>query len=339
MKIGVIGDDFTGSSDAANTLARAGGRGRCSMPACPRTRRRRDRRGGDRAQDPLGRRRPRRWRSRWPPAAGWRRTAPADRLQILLDLRFHARGQHRPGRRGAARRARRGRWRWSARPSRPPGGRSTRAISSSHDRLSERVGHGEAPADADDRPRLSAAGSATRRGCRSGTCRSRRCARTRDGGAGASGGRGARLVVADAIDDADLLRLGRAARGHRLVTGGSGILLGLPANFGIEPGAAARAFAGRERTGRWCWPAAARRRRCRQVARLCRGHPVLRLDGRGRAGAGGGAGAGARLRGGEPRRRRRWSTSSDDPGGGGRGAGAPWPRAAGGGLRGDLRRG
>ena len=26
MKIGVIGDDFTGSSDAANTLARAGAR-------------------------------------------------------------------------------------------------------------------------------------------------------------------------------------------------------------------------------------------------------------------------------------------------------------------------
>ena len=45
---------------------------------------------------------------------------------------------------------------------------------------------------------------------------------------------GPRLIVADAIEDEDLFRLGRLARGHRLVTGGSGIAMGLPANFGIE---------------------------------------------------------------------------------------------------------
>ncbi|MEJ0040688.1 MAG: 3-oxo-tetronate kinase [Gammaproteobacteria bacterium] len=42
---------------------------------------------------------------------------------------------------------------------------------------------------------------------------------------------GHRLVVTDAIADEDLLALGAAATGHRLVTGGSGIALGLPRNF------------------------------------------------------------------------------------------------------------
>ena len=37
--------------------------------------------------------------------------------------------------------------------------------------------------------------------------------------------------VADALTDADLLTLGAAAADHRLVTGGSGIALGLPVNF------------------------------------------------------------------------------------------------------------
>jgi uncharacterized protein YgbK (DUF1537 family) len=41
----------------------------------------------------------------------------------------------------------------------------------------------------------------------------------------------ARLVVCDAIRDADLLALGVAADGLKLVTGGSGIAMGLPDNF------------------------------------------------------------------------------------------------------------
>lgn len=51
---------------------------------------------------------------------------------------------------------------------------------------------------------------------------------------------GSRLIVADAIANSDLLVLGRAARNHRLVTGGSGIAMGLPANFGIAPRAPER---------------------------------------------------------------------------------------------------
>jgi 3-dehydrotetronate 4-kinase len=42
---------------------------------------------------------------------------------------------------------------------------------------------------------------------------------------------GRRLLVTDAVVDADLIDIGEAIAEHRLVTGGSGIALGLPANF------------------------------------------------------------------------------------------------------------
>jgi uncharacterized protein YgbK (DUF1537 family) len=56
--------------------------------------------------------------------------------------------------------------------------------------------------------------------------------------------RGVVLVVADAIMDADLLELGAAAAEARLITGGSGIALGLPRNFirkGLAKGGAVQA--------------------------------------------------------------------------------------------------
>jgi uncharacterized protein YgbK (DUF1537 family) len=43
--------------------------------------------------------------------------------------------------------------------------------------------------------------------------------------------RGVAYGVADAIDDRDLEVIGAAAAGHRLITGGSGVALGLPGNF------------------------------------------------------------------------------------------------------------
>lgn len=46
---------------------------------------------------------------------------------------------------------------------------------------------------------------------------------------------GHRFVVVDAIRDEDLLAIGRAARDLKLLTGGSGVALGLPANFGCKP--------------------------------------------------------------------------------------------------------
>lgn len=42
-------------------------------------------------------------------------------------------------------------------------------------------------------------------------------------------------AIVDAIRDADLLTIGAAARGLPLLCGGSGIALGLPANFGAQP--------------------------------------------------------------------------------------------------------
>lgn len=41
------------------------------------------------------------------------------------------------------------------------------------------------------------------------------------------------LVVVDAITDDNLLEIGKAAKGCKLITGGSGAALGLPANFGL----------------------------------------------------------------------------------------------------------
>ncbi len=43
--------------------------------------------------------------------------------------------------------------------------------------------------------------------------------------------RGERLVIADAVSDADLVEIGRACAGAPLLTGGSGIAIGLPENF------------------------------------------------------------------------------------------------------------
>lgn len=47
---------------------------------------------------------------------------------------------------------------------------------------------------------------------------------------------GRRLVVCDAVTDADLLQLGAAAKGHVLISGGSGLALGLPKNHGCARG-------------------------------------------------------------------------------------------------------
>jgi uncharacterized protein YgbK (DUF1537 family) len=87
---------------------------------------------------------------------------------------------------------------------------------------------------------------------------------------------GERLIVADAIGDLDLIELGRAARGHRLVTGGSGIASGLPSNFGIQPGSLA-AFSGVK------GPAIVLSGSCSnathaQVAAYSQRHPSTRID-------------------------------------------------------------
>ncbi|MCF3641216.1 four-carbon acid sugar kinase family protein, partial [Rhizobium sp. TRM95111] len=54
---------------------------------------------------------------------------------------------------------------------------------------------------------------------------------------------GKRMLIVDAVTDDQLRAIGKAAAGLRLVTGGSGVAIGLPANFGFTSGAgAARPF-------------------------------------------------------------------------------------------------
>ncbi|MEM1075767.1 MAG: 3-oxo-tetronate kinase [Pseudomonadota bacterium] len=50
---------------------------------------------------------------------------------------------------------------------------------------------------------------------------------------------GKKLIVVDAIRDEDLMVIGAAAAELPLVSGGSGVAMGLPANFGCQPGAPA----------------------------------------------------------------------------------------------------
>jgi uncharacterized protein YgbK (DUF1537 family) len=57
---------------------------------------------------------------------------------------------------------------------------------------------------------------------------------------------GQRHVVVDAFHDDHLRALGRAVRGHKLLTGGSALAMGLPANFGIQP---TQADAGKQTVG------------------------------------------------------------------------------------------
>ena len=172
---------------------------------------------------------------------------------------------------------------------------------------------------------------------RSGTCRSRRCAAMPGAALARLAAEGARLVVADAIDDGDLLRLGRAARGHRLVTGGSGILLGLPANFGIAPGAGSAAFAGRAGPG-LVLAGSCSAATLRQVAAYARGHPTLRLAAEDALDTEATLARAIGFHRGEPR-----GGADGDlerrAGGGRGGAGAARGRAAGGALRGRSSRG
>ena len=53
---------------------------------------------------------------------------------------------------------------------------------------------------------------------------------------------GVAIAIVDALCNDDLLRLGAALKDMPLVTAGSGVAIGLPANFGIEPATAAAAL-------------------------------------------------------------------------------------------------
>ncbi|MFC5586818.1 3-oxo-tetronate kinase [Nitratireductor kimnyeongensis] len=90
---------------------------------------------------------------------------------------------------------------------------------------------------------------------------------------------GCRLVVADAVDDEDLKILGKALAGLRLITGGSGIALGLPANFrdaGLLSGARSSGAVAAGPVVALCGSCSAASQR--QVAAHLSSHPGLALD-------------------------------------------------------------
>lgn len=95
----------------------------------------------------------------------------------------------------------------------------------------------------------------------------------------ASAARGERLVIVDAIADADLIAIGRACAQSPLLTGGSGIAMGLPANFiggGLASGRGG-VFApvpGPEAV----LAGSCSRATLEQIAVHARAHPVMALD-------------------------------------------------------------
>ena len=161
------------------------------------------------------------------------RRRAADLLQVLLDLRFHAARQHRAGGRRAARRPRR-------RPRhRLPGLPDQRAhrlqgAPLRRRRAARALGHAQPPADA--HAGLQSRGGAGRAdappggagGARDGA-RGRRC-RPPTPSTGCREA-GTRHAVVDAIADEDLMAIGTACADLPLMTGGSGVAMGLPANF------------------------------------------------------------------------------------------------------------
>lgn len=93
----------------------------------------------------------------------------------------------------------------------------------------------------------------------------------------AEGGAGRRLVVVDAVEDSDLLTIGRASREAVLVTGGSGIALGLPENFRGQRMPARSEPAGVAGPGCVLSGSCSTMSR-RQVAAYEASHPVLQVD-------------------------------------------------------------
>ena len=213
-----------------------------------------------------------------------RRGRAADLLQVLLDLRLHAGRQHRPGRRRAARRARRG---LHDRLPGVPGERphDLQGPSLRRRRAAVRLADEGPPAHADDRREPGARARSGRRSARSGSSRTRPSRR----GAGRDP-RALRRAPSRGHRLRDRRRARRRGpdgdrRGVRatspLVTAGSGVALGLPQNFlaaGLmQPRADAGelpAAGGKPAVLAGSCSAATRQ----QVARMAARHPAYALD-------------------------------------------------------------
>jgi uncharacterized protein YgbK (DUF1537 family) len=86
------------------------------------------------------------------------------------------------------------------------------------------------------------------------------------------------IAIVDAIDDEDLRTIGKAVSNFRLVTGGSGVALGLPANFGFRPGASPVATAAPEGRAVVLAGSCSTATRRQVAVALAAGHAGLRLD-------------------------------------------------------------
>ena len=232
--LGAIADDFTGATDLCNTLVRRGMR-TVQLIDVPRPA----------TSVPDAEAVVIALKSRTVPAAeaiekslaalAWLQGGgrAADPVQILLDLRFDRCRQYRPGGRSADGRARRRLHACSARRSRS-GADDLSRLSVRRRRAAVRIGHARPPADADARPdpgagvaaaepRPGRAGAAIRRGARRRRHPRRLCR--------AAAATAFAHAIVDAIEDRDLEAIGEAAADFTLITGGSGIALGLPENF------------------------------------------------------------------------------------------------------------
>jgi len=89
---------------------------------------------------------------------------------------------------------------------------------------------------------------------------------------------GRRYAVVDAISDRDLYAIGKAVADHKLITGGSGVALGLPANLlsaeKATPGGAIPSIEG----GELVLAGSCSAMTLRQVSRMSENYPALALD-------------------------------------------------------------
>ena len=187
-------------------------------------------------------------------------------VQVLLDLRQHGRGQYRPGRRRAAGRAA-GADFTIACPAFPETGRTIfkghlfvgdLLLSDTHMRH-----HPLTPMTDASLVRVLQRQTAPQVGLvpfdvvrRGPEAIRARFAELRQAGCA--------YAVTDVLEDEDLRRLGAACADMALLTGGSGIAMGLPENFRAQRTARGRGAADacrRSPAARWSWPAPARRRR------------------------------------------------------------------------------
>ena len=282
--LGAIADDFTGATDLCNTLVRRGMRTvqLIDVPA-----------PGAEVADAeavvvaL--------KSRTIPAAeaiekslaalAWLQTgrgAP-DPVQILLDLRFDRRRQYRAGRRGADGCARH---RLHAvlpglsrsRPDDLP------RLSVRRRRAALGIGHARPSADPDARPEPGTRSAAAEpRPGRAGAGRDRRRAAPRRSAppSPSCSRQGFRHTIVDAIEDRHLEAIGAAAADFKLITGGSGIALGLPENFrrqGLLGDNGGSRPCPRSPARRRCCPGPARRRPSRRSPIMRERAPVFTVD-------------------------------------------------------------